>query len=107
MDFAEGYVGCPAYGVLDLLQSWGYMRINNTQCGQQVTGDLPTDFFTSAWQTYDGGFQNDCNVTANLLSLEVFNGTESIIELEQYDAVTPDAATDQESAALHGVMLNT
>lgn len=46
-------------------------------------------------------------MTANLLSLEVFNGTESIIELEQYDAVTPDAATDQESAALHGVMLNT
>lgn len=46
-------------------------------------------------------------MTANLLSLEVFNGTESIIELEQYDAVTPDAATDQEAAALHGVMLNT
>lgn len=42
------------FALQDLLQSWGYMRINNTQCGQQVTGDLPTDFFTSAWQTYDG-----------------------------------------------------
>lgn len=101
MDFAEGYVGCPAYGALDLLQSWGYMRVNSTQCGEQMTGDLPMDFFVSAWQTYDGGFQNNCNVTANLLGLEAFNGTDSVIELEQYDAVTPGAATSQEAAALH------
>ncbi len=38
----------------DLLQSWGYMRVNSTQCGEQMTGDLPMDFFVSAWQTYDG-----------------------------------------------------
>lgn len=53
------------------------------------------------------GFQNNCNVTANLLGLEAFNGTDSIIELEQYDAVTPGAATNQEAAALHTVTLGT
>lgn len=47
------------------------------------------------------GFQNNCNVTASLLGLEAFNGTDSVIELEQYDAVTPGAATNQEAAALH------
>ena len=46
------------------------------------------------------GFQNNCNVTANLLGLEAFNGTDYVIELEQYDAVTPGAATNQEAAAL-------
>ncbi|DBA94432.1 TPA: hypothetical protein ACH3X1_002030 [Trebouxia sp. C0004] len=107
MDFAEGYVGCPAYAALDLLQNWGYMRVNSTQCGEQMTGDLPMDFFVSAWQTYDGGFQNDCNVTANLLGLEAFNGTDSIIELEQYNAVTPGAATNQEAAALQVITLGT
>ncbi|KAL3151899.1 hypothetical protein ABBQ38_012860 [Trebouxia sp. C0009 RCD-2024] len=102
MEFAEGYIGCPAYGVLDLLQSWGYMRINSTQCGQQVTGDLPMNFFASGWETYDSGFQNDCNVTDNLLSLEAFNGTESIIELEARDEMTP--GPDQLSAALDTIL---
>ena len=50
-------------------------------------------------------------MTANLLGLEAFNGTDSVIELEQYDAVTPGAATNQEAAALHviadGVELST
>lgn len=34
------------------------------------------------------GFQNICNVTANLLGLEAFNATDSIIELEQYESCT-------------------
>ena len=37
----------------DVQQNWGYMSINSTQCGEQITGDLPMDFFTSAWETYD------------------------------------------------------
>ena len=52
------------------------------------------------------GFQNDCNVTENLLSLEAFNGTARVIELEQYDAVTPSAATAQELAALQQLGLH-
>lgn len=48
------------------------------------------------------GFQNECNVTANLLSLEAFNGTESIIELEARDEMTPGA--DQVSAALETIL---
>lgn len=41
-------------------------------------------------------------MTANLLSLEAFNGTESIIELDQRDEMTPGA--DQVSAALASVL---
>ena len=43
-------------------------------------------------------------MTANLLSLEAFNGTESIIKLEQLDAMTPGAATDEVSAALDTIL---
>ena len=41
-----------------------------------------------------------------MLSLEVFNGTESIMELEQYNAMTPGAATDEESAAFNTILLD-
>ena len=50
------------------------------------------------------GFQNACNVTETLFSLEAFNGTADIFELEEYDAVTPGAATTQEAAALYQVV---
>ena len=50
------------------------------------------------------GFQNACNVTETLFNLEGFNGTADVIELEEYDAITPNAATTQEAAALYQVV---
>ena len=35
------------------LNSIGYQVINSTQCQEQSTGQLPADFFSYQWQTYN------------------------------------------------------